>query len=252
MKKQTFGWVAIVVMSMAVPLKLLAAEAHVAVASNFTAPVKRILLDFERDTGHKLNLAFGATGQFYTQIRNGAPFSILLAADAETPLKLENEGLGVPESRLTYATGRLVLWGKKPGFVDETGEVLRSGQFEKIAVANPKLSPYGAAALAALDKMGLRARISAKIVEGANITQTFQFVSSENAQLGFIALSQVYENGKIKEGSGWVIPQSLHAPIKQDAVLLTSGKNNAAAAAFLKYLQSEKAKAIIRSYGYAL
>jgi molybdate transport system substrate-binding protein len=252
MKKQTFGWVAIVVMSMVVPLKLLAAETNVAVASNFMAPVKRILLYFERDTGHKLNLAFGATGQFYTQIRNGAPFSILLAADDETPLKLENEGLGVSGSRLTYATGRFVLWSKKPGFVDETGEVLRSGQFEKLAIANPKLSPYGAAAVVALDKMDLRARITAKIVEGTNITQTFQFVASENAQLGFIALSQVYENGKIKEGSGWVIPPTLHAPIKQDAVLLTSGKGNAAATAFLKYLQSEKAKAIIRSYGYAI
>ncbi len=234
------------------PLRLLAAVANVAVAANFTAPMKIIAQDFERDSGHKLTLAFGATGQFYAQIRNGAPFAILLSADDETPFKLEQEGLGVKGSRFTYASGTLALWSKKPGFVDEKGEVLRSGQFEKIAIANPKLAPYGVAAMETLDKMGVRERVAPRIVEGSNIAQTFQFVSSENAQLGFIALSQIYENGKIKAGSAWLVPAAMHAPIKQDAIFLNAGKDNTAAAALLKYLQGDKAKAVIRSFGYAL
>ena len=251
MRRRSLGWVASAVVAMLMPLRLLAAEASIAVAANFTAPMKVIAQDFERDTGHKLTLAFGATGQFYAQIRHGAPFAILLCADDETPLKLEKEGLGVPGSRLTYATGKLVLWSKKPGLVDAKGDVLRSGQFDKVAIANPKLAPYGAAAMQTLDKMGVRERIAPKIVEGANITQTFQFASSGNAQLGFIALSQVYENGKIREGSAWVVPSDMHAPIKQDAVLLNPGKDNAAAAALLKYLQGDQARAVIRSFGYA-
>jgi len=234
------------------PLKLLAAEVQVAVAANFAAPMKAIAQAFERDTGHKATLSFGATGQFYAQIRNGAPFAILLAADDETPIKLEREGLGVTGTRFTYATGKLVLWSKKPGFVDAQGEVLRSGQFEKIAVANPKLAPYGAASMETLDKMGLREQVTPKIVEGSNITQTFQFVVSENAALGFIALSQVFENGAIKEGSAWIIPSAMHTPIKQDAVLLHAGKDNAAATALLKYLRGDQARAVIRSYGYEL
>lgn len=234
------------------PFQILAAEVNVAVAANFTTPMKIIAQDFERDTGHKATLSFGATGQFYAQIRNGAPFAILLAADDKTPLKLEKEGLGVTGSRFTYATGKLVLWSKKPGFVDAQGEMLRSGQFDKIAIANPKLAPYGAAAMETLDKLGLRERVTPKIVEGSNIAQTFQFVTSKNAALGFVALSQVVENGTIKEGSAWIIPDSMHAPIKQDAVLLNAGKDNPAAAALLKYLQGDKAKAVIRSYGYEI
>lgn len=252
MRRQSLGWVAAAAIAMGIHQTLLAAEASIAVAANFTAPMKVIAQDFERATGHKLTLAFGATGQFYAQIRNGAPFAILLSADDETPIKLEKEGLGVAGTRFTYATGKLVLWSKKSGFVDTQGEVLRSGQFEKIAIANPKLAPYGAAAMETIDKMGLRERVAAKIVEGTNITQTFQFVSSENAQLGFIALSQVYESGKIKEGSAWVVPATMHSPIKQDAVLLNPGKGNAAAAALVKYLQSNKAKALIREFGYEL
>jgi molybdate transport system substrate-binding protein len=252
MRRNPLRWIALAVAAWVLPLELLAAEVHVAVAANFTAPMKVIAQDFARESGHKVTLAFGATGQFYAQIRNGAPFSILLSADDETPIKLEKEALAVAGSRFTYATGRLVLWSKKPGRVDAHAEVLRSGQFAKIALANPKLSPYGAAAMDTLEKMGLRERIAPQIVEGANITQTFQFVSSENAQLGFIALSQVYENGKIKEGSAWVVPSSMHAPIKQDAILLNPGKGHAAAAALLKYLQSDQAKAVIRSFGYTL
>ena len=232
------------------PMPTLAAEVPVAVAANFSAPMKIIARDFERETGHKATLAFGATGQFYAQIRNGAPFAILLAADDATPIKLEKEGLGVIGSRFTYATGKLVLWSKKPGLVDAQADVLRNSPFDKIAIANPKLSPYGAAAMETLDAMGLRERIRPKIVEGSNIAQTFQFVASENAALGFVALSQVVENGTIKEGSAWIVPASMHAPIKQDAVLLSAGRDIPAAAALLKYLQGDKAKAVIRSFGY--
>ena len=252
MKQASLGGLAAAVIAMAMPVSLHAAQASVAVAANFMAPMKRIAQDFERDTGHKLTLAFGATGQFYAQIRHGAPFAVLLSADDETPLKLEKEGLGVPGSRWTYAIGKLVLWSKKPGFVDAQGEVLRQGGFEKIALANPKLSPYGAAALQVLDHMGLRERTAAKMVQGSNITQTFQFVSSENAQLGFIALSQVFDNGKLKQGSAWLVPSAMHAPLQQDALLLNPGKDNAAAVAFLKYLQGDQAKAVIRAFGYEL
>lgn len=252
MKRPSLGGLAAAVIAMAMPVSLHAAQASVAVAANFMAPMKRIAQDFERDTGHKLTLAFGATGQFYAQIRHGAPFAVLLSADDETPLKLEKEGLGVPGSRWTYAIGKLVLWSKKPGFVDAQGEVLRQGGFEKIALANPKLSPYGAAALQVLDHMGLRERTAAKMVQGSNITQTFQFVSSENAQLGFIALSQVFDNGKLKQGSAWLVPSAIHAPLQQDALLLNPGKDNAAAVAFLKYLQGDQAKAVIRAFGYEL
>jgi len=241
---------AITAMLLMLPMTVLAAEVPVAVAANFSAPMKIIAQDFERDTGHKARLTFGATGQFYAQIRNGAPFAVLLSADDATPIKLEKEGLGVIGSRFTYATGKLVLWSKKPGLVDAQADVLRNSPFDKIAVANPKLSPYGAAAMETLDTMGLRERIRPKTVEGSNIAQTFQFVASENAALGFVALSQVVENGTIKEGSAWIVPASMHAPIKQDAVLLSAGRDSPAAAALLKYLQGDKAKAVIRAFGY--
>lgn len=232
------------------PLGVHGAEVSVAVAANFTAPMKIIAQDFEKDTGHTARLAFGATGQFYAQIRNGAPFAVLLAADDETPAKIEKEGLGVAGTRFTYATGRLVLWSKRPGLVDDRGEILKSGKFDRIAIANPKLAPYGAAAMEVIEKMGLTAAITMKIVEGSNIGQAFQFVSSENATLGFIALSQVFDGGKIKEGSGWVVPPSMHKPIQQDAILLQQGKGNPAAESLMAYLRSDKARAVMRSFGY--
>jgi molybdate transport system substrate-binding protein len=237
---------------MALPMATIAGEVSVAVASNFTAPMKIIAQAFERDTGHKAILSFGATGQFYAQIKNGAPFAVLLAADDETPARLEREGVAVPGTRFTYATGKVVLWSKKADLVDAKGEILKTGKFDKLALANPKLAPYGAAAIQVLEKMNLTKQLGPKLVEASNIGQTFQFVSSGNAALGFVALSQVFENGKLKEGSGWVIPSNLYSPIKQDAVLLTSGKANLAAQALLQYLRSDKAKAIIVSFGYDL
>lgn len=230
----------------------MAGEVSVAVASNFTAPMKVIAQAFERDTGHKAILSFGATGQFYAQIKNGAPFAVLLAADDETPARLEREGVAVAGTRFTYATGKIVLWSKKADLVDTNGEILKTGKFDRLALANPKLAPYGAAAMQILEKMNLTKQLGPKLVEASNIGQTFQFVSSGNAALGFVALSQVFENGKLKEGSGWVVPSNLYSPIKQDAVLLTSGKANVAAQDLLQYLRSDKAKAIIVSFGYDL
>jgi molybdate transport system substrate-binding protein len=229
-----------------------AAEVIVAVAANFTAPMKVIAQSFERETGHKAVLVFGATGQLYAQIKNGAPFSILLSADDKTPERIEMERLGVASTRFTYATGKLVLWSTKADLVDGRGEILKSGEFEKIAIANPKLAPYGAAAMEVVQRLGLTAAVTPKIVEGANISQTLQFVSSGNAPLGFVALSQVFEGVRIKEGSGWIVPSNMHKPIKQDVILLHSGKNNAAAQALMQYLRSDKAKAVIRSFGYEL
>jgi molybdate transport system substrate-binding protein len=229
-----------------------AGEVTVAVAANFTAPMQKIAKAFEQDTGHKAPLAFGATGKFYAQIKHGAPFAVLLAADDETPARLEKEGLAVAGTRFTYATGRLALWSKQPNLVDDKGEVLRSNRFQKIAIADPKLAPYGAAAMEVIDKMGVQANVVPKLVQGESIGQTYQFVSTENAQLGFIALSQISLDGRITQGSAWVVPQSLHTPLKQDAVLLIAGKDNAAAHALLKYLQSDVAKTIIRTHGYAL
>lgn len=229
-----------------------AAEVSVAVAANFTAPMQQIAADFEKATGHQAKLAFGATGKFYSQIKNGAPFEILLAADDETPARLDKEGLGVAGTRFTYATGKLVLWSSKLDLVDAQGEVLKKGTFDKLAIANPKTAPYGAAAIEVLTGLGLRAAVEPKFVQGENISQTFQFASSGNADLGFVALSQVMKDGKLTSGSAWIVPANLHAPIRQDAVLLAPGKDSEAAKALLAYLKSEPAKAIIRSYGYDL
>jgi molybdate transport system substrate-binding protein len=228
----------------------LAADVSVAVAANFSAPMKIIAQDFERTTGHKAVLSFGGTGQFYAQIRNGAPFSVLLAADTLTPAKIEQEGLGVPGTKFTYAIGQLVLWSKNPGLVDDQGEILKRGNFSKIAIANPKLAPYGSAAIEVLNHLGIMSQVKPKIVEGSNIAQAYQFVFSENASLGFVAMSQVYEDGKLKQGSGWIVPAKMYSPIKQDAILLNSGRNNPAAIALTTYLQSEAAKAVIHKFGY--
>jgi molybdate transport system substrate-binding protein len=225
-------------------------EVLVAVAANFTAPMQKIAPLFEKDTGHKARLSFGATGAFYAQIKNGGPFDVFLSADDETPLKLEKEGMTVPGTRFTYATGRLALWSKQAGVVDAKGDALRSGKVQRLALANPKLAPYGAAAIETINKLGLLKDLQPKFVQGDNIAQTFQFVNTENAQLGFVALSQVYADGKLTQGSAWVVPSSFHKPIQQDAVMLVAGRNKPAATALLTYLQSEKAKTIIQSFGY--
>jgi len=227
-------------------------EVQVAVAANFTAPIQAIAKDFEKDTGHKLVAAYGATGQFYAQIKNGAPFEVFLAADDSTPEKLENEGAGVKGSRFTYAVGTLALWSAKAGYVDDQGEVLKKNQYKHLSIANPKAAPYGLAATQVLDKLQLTDATKGKIVEGQNITQAYQFVSTGNAELGFVALSQIYKDGKVSEGSAWIVPSNLHEPIKQDALILNKGKDSAAAKALVEYLKGPKAAAVIKSYGYEI
>jgi molybdate transport system substrate-binding protein len=227
-----------------------AESAHVAVAANFAGTAKVLAEQFARESGHRLELSSGSTGKFYAQITNGAPFDVFLSADEATPHRLENEKLAVAGSRFTYAIGRLVLWSARPGLVDERGEVLRKGRFNRLAIANPKLAPYGAAAQEALEKLGLWDELRAKRVQGENIAQTFQFVSSGNAELGFVALSQIRDAGKPPSGSFWLVPASLHAPLRQDAVLLARAERNAAARGFLDYLRTAPARDLIRSYGY--
>ena len=227
-------------------------EVQVAVAANFTAPMQQIATQFEKDSGHKATLAFGATGKFYAQIVNGAPFEILLSADDETPARLEKEGLGIVGSRFTYAIGTLVLWSANPTLVDTKGEILKSGDFKHLALANPKTASYGTAAVEAMTKLGLMTSLQPRFVQGENISQTQQFIMSGNAELGFVALSQVYKDGKIAGGSAWIVPANLYQPIQQDAVLLSKGKNKPAAFALLAYLKGDKARAIIKSYGYEL
>lgn len=226
-------------------------EIPVAVAANFTAPFNQIAAEFEKETGHKVVASFGSTGKFYAQIKNGAPFEVLLAADDETPAKLVKEGAAVAGSQASYAIGKLVLWSAKPGMVDAAGEVLQRGGFDHIALTNPKLAPYGAAAVEAMKKLGVYDSLAPKFVTAETITQTHQFVSSGNSPLGFVALSQVLKDGKV-EGSAWVVPATLYTPIRQDAVLLTPGKGKAGPAALLKYLQGAKAQAVITSYGYEI
>jgi len=226
-------------------------EVTVAVAANFTAPMKLIAVDFEKDTGHKVVASYGATGKFYAQIKNGAPFEVLLSADDETPAKLIREGAGVTGSQFTYAMGTLVLWSAKPAIVDGAGAVLKNGAFDHIALADPKLAPYGAAAVASMKALGVYDSLQPKLVTADNIGQAYQFVSSGNALLGFVALSQVLKNGQI-QGSSWVVPANLYTPIRQDAVVLDKGKGKPAADALMKYLKSDKAKAVIKSFGYEL
>jgi molybdate transport system substrate-binding protein len=226
-------------------------EISVAVAANFTAPMQQIATAFEKDTGHKVQAAYGATGKFYAQIKNGAPFEVLLSADDETPARLINENAAVAGSPFTYAIGKLVLWSAKPAIVDGAGAVLKSGGFDHLALANPKLAPYGAAAVEAMKALGVYDAVQPKIVTGESIGQTHQFISTGNALLGFVALSQVLKNGKI-EGSAWIVPAKLYAPIRQDAVILERGKGKPAAEALMQYLKSDRAKAVIQSFGYAL
>ena len=225
---------------------------QVAVASNFAAPMQRIVAAFEKDTGHKTALSLGATGKFYAQVRNGAPFAVLLAADDETPARMQKEGLAVTGSAFTYAIGQLVLWSADSSVVDAQGAVLNAPLNGKLALADPKLAPYGAAALQVLQQRGLADKLRPHFVLGENIAQTFQFVKTGNASMGFVALSQVMQDGKVTSGSAWLVPAALHEPIRQDAVLLRQGADNPAAKALLQYLRTDAARAVIRAYGYSV
>ena len=250
MKNWLWRWALAWAVTLGTQAQAQAEALSVAVAANFTAPMQKIAQAFAQDTGHQARLAFGSTGALYAQIKNGAPFDLLLAADDETPERLDKEGLGVVGTRFTYAIGKLVLWSKDATLVDAQGEVLRTGNFDKLAIANPKTAPYGAAALQTLTALGLAQGLQAKLVQGESVGQTLQFVSSGNAALGFVALSQVGVDGKISQGSAWVVPEALYAPLKQDALLLTGAKDKPAAQALLRYLRGERARTILKSYGY--
>lgn len=223
-----------------------AAETKVAVAANFTEAAREIAAAFKAKTGDEAVLSFGSSGQFYTQITQDAPFEIMLSADDARPKKLVADGLAVADSRFTYAIGKLVLWSRADGLV-EGEETLRAGRFGKISLANPAAAPYGAAAVETLKALKLYEALQPKIVQGNSIAQAFQFVDTGNAELGFVALSQVIKAA----GSRWVVPQDLYTPIRQDAVLLKTGADSDTAKAFLTFLKGPEARAIIEKYGYA-
>lgn len=229
------------------PTAARAGETQVAVAANFTEPAKEIAAAFKTRTGHTATLSFGSSGQFYAQMSKGAPYEIFLSADAERPAKAEQEGLGVAGTRFTYAVGRLVLYSKTPGLVDGAGAVLKTGKFEKLSIADPAAAPYGVAAVQTMTKLGVYEALKAKIVTGSSIGQAYQFVDAGAADLGFVALSQVID---VKGGSRWVVPSADHASIDQQAILLKTGQDNAAAKAFLAFLKGPQAVAIIKKYGY--
>ncbi len=231
---------------------VIAAEAQVAVAANFASPAKQLAEQFSRATPHKLSLSVGSTGKFYAQIVNGAPFDVFLSADDETPARLEREKMAVAGSRFTYAIGKLVLWSPSAGLVDGSGSILKTGAFKRLAMANPKLAPYGAAAQQTMEKLGVWQAMQARLVLGENIAQTLQFVSTGNADLGFVALSQILETGKSVPGSHWQVPQALYDPIRQDAALLSRGAANPAARAVLDFLRTAPARELIRASGYEL
>lgn len=224
---------------------------HVAVAANMAAPMQKIAQAFTQDTGYAVLSTLGSTGKLYAQIRNGAPYHLLLAADSVTPQRLEAEQQAVAGTRWTYAHGRLLLWSAQPGLVDAAGRVLAGRGFAHLAMADPKLAPYGAAALQTLTALGLWPQLQPRVVQAESIAQVHQFVHSGAAELGFVALSQVMENGQLRgPGSAWLVPTSLHAPLAQDGVLLLPGKDLPAAAALLRYLRTDKVRAILRGYGY--
>lgn len=231
----------------------LADEVHVAVAANFNAPMKIIAAEFEKDTGHTAVVSLGTVGKFFAQIRSGAPFEVLISADQETPDKLLAAGLAVEGSRHTYAIGKLVLWSARPGLIDDKGDVLKKDDFKHLAIANPKLAVYGAAGLEAMKRLGVLERIQPRLVLAENITQAHQFIFTGNAELGFVALSQVIgKDGRISEGSYWMVPANLYPTLRQDAIILSPGKGKPAARSLVDYLKTSKARAVIQSFGYAL
>ena len=227
-----------------------AQQLQVAVAANFAVPAKTLATRFEQQSAYRVALSTGSTGKFYAQIKNGAPYDVLLSADQETPARLEKESLAMVGQTFTYAVGKLVLWSRQAGLVDGRGEVLRSESFRRLSIANPRLAPYGAAAQEVMEKLGVWKSLQPKLVFGENIAQAYQFVSSGNAELGFVAYSQIREPGKEAVGSFWLVPRTLHAPLRQDAALLKRAEQSAAAREFLAFVRSGAARELIQAYGY--
>ncbi len=234
----------------ALALRADGAEVHVAVAAHFMPAIRPIAQAFHEHSGHRVVASAGSTGGLAAQILHGAPYDVFLAADQQTPRRLLQSGHALEEGRLTYATGRLVLWSADPGLVDPQGQVLSSVPVRRLAVANPRVSPYGRAALAVLAGLGLEAAYRGRLVQGENIAQAHQFVSSGNAELGLLALSQVMREGRLSAGSVWLVPASLHEPLRHDAVLLKRAAQAPAAREFMNFLRSDKVRAIIRAHGY--
>lgn len=250
MKQRFLAWCLCVFLSTTVP-PAFAEQALVAVAANFIPPFREIAIEFETTTGHTLRVAAGSSGNFYSQIKNGAPFDIFFSADRERPKLLEDEGLGIKESRVTYAIGRLVLWSPNENLI-KGEETLRLKQYKRLAMASPKTAPYGVAAMQTMHKLELWESLQPNLVMGESLGQTMGFIESGNAQLGFIALSQVLDPKIMGKGSRWDVPNTLHEPIAQDVILLTKGKDNPAANALIQFIGSPQAKTIITRYGYEL
>jgi len=246
------GLVAVAVVFGLLSSPVCAGEVSVAVAANFAAPMERIVPLFEKESGHTVKVSLGSSGKLYSQIKGGAPFDVLLAADEATPKRLVQEGLAVGGSRFVYALGKLVLWSAQSDFLDDKGAVLIKGGFGKLAIANPRLAPYGMAAKETLEKLTMWNAMQGRLLRGEDITQAYQFVATENAELGFVALSQIMRDGKVSGGSWWLVPSEMYKPIRQSAVMLSGAKDQAAAQAFLAFLRSAKAVAVIRGFGYEL
>lgn len=222
----------------------------IAVASNFAETAKHLVEEFQASSGHDVQLITGSSGRFFAQISNGAPFDIFLSADREKPAALVEAGFARSESRFTYAIGRLALWSRDELLISGDASVLQTDKFKRIAIANPRLAPYGIAASEVLNKYGLYDEIRVRLVQGENIAQAYQFVFTGNAELGFVSLSQVMEGGTLVSGSAWIIPEELHLPIRQDAVILTHGMDGSAAEAFMNFMKTSESRAVIASYGY--
>ena len=229
-----------------------AAEVRVAADASMATPLQRIAAAFHRDTGNDLVITTAATGKLYEQVVHGAPYEVLLAADEDTAKRLESQGLARPETRFNFATGKLVLWSAREGAVDGRGEVLRQPPTGRLAISDPHVSPYGVAAVEALRNLGQWSAWQPQLLQAENVTQAFQFASGGRAVLALIALSQVAEDGRIARGYGWVVPPNLYPPLDHDAVLLNAGAGNPAAIAFLAYLRSNAARAILRAAGYVI
>ena len=229
-----------------------AEKINVAVAANFTTAMRDLTKVFEKVSGHRVEASYGSSGKLYAQINHGAPFQIFFSADQSKPQALINHGLADPKSLFTYAQGALVLWSGKSDLIDSEGKVLFTDRYNKLALANPKLAPYGEAAVQVLENLNLLDQTKKKWVRGENIAQTFQFVSTANADLGFVALSQIIDREELQKGSSWIVPNHLHQPIRQDVVLLNTGADSPAAKAFLLFVKSPQARKIIQLHGYTL
>lgn len=244
--KQLLGFILLSVCTLCTAAK----SVHVAVAANFSSTMKNLVTEFEKTSEYQIALSFGSSGKFYAQIKQGAPYELFFSADQAKPDALQKNGLVITASRFTYAIGRLAVWSARPDFAHQIETKLKEGKFNKLAIANPKVAPYGAATLEVLRHLELMEVTQPKWIRGENVAQTYQFVRSGNADLGFIALSQLLGKGKALEGSYWLVPDTMHNPIKQDVVLLLSAAQSQGAKAFLDFMGTEKALDIIARYGY--